>query len=70
MPYAANVQVKATIREQGKRVPSDWDRIAAMLVTHNYRGYLSLEYEESEPAATAMPRLLKRLNEVVHKYSV
>lgn len=70
MPYASSVQVKVMIREQGKaRVPSDWDRIAGMLVKHNYRGYLALEYEEPEPTSTAMPRLLKKLNEVVRKAS-
>src|SRR5574340_900504 len=70
MPYAASVQVKVNIREQGKeRVPSDWDRIGGMLVKSGYRGYLALEYEEKEDTSTAMPRLLKKLNEVVHKYS-
>jgi sugar phosphate isomerase/epimerase len=70
MPFAVNVQAKVSLREQGKpRVPADWDRIGGMLVKQNYRGYLALEYEEKEPTSTAMPRLLKRLNEVVHKYS-
>jgi sugar phosphate isomerase/epimerase len=69
MPYAVSVQVKTLIAGEGGRVPSDWDRIAKMLVDANYRGYLALEYEDKEPAPAAMPRLLKKLDEVCRKYS-
>ena len=71
-PYAASVQVKTEIRPgaDGQRTASDWDRIAAMLVKSGYRGYLALEYEGKEPAPTAMPRLLTKLNQVVRKHSV
>ncbi len=70
IPYAVNVQVKAEMRgEDGKRAPGDWDRIAQMLVKGGYRGYLALEYEAKEPAPVAVPRLTRKLTEVVRKYS-
>ena len=66
IPYAVNVQVKTEIRPgpDGAAVPSDWDRIAAMLNSGGYRGYLALEYEGKEDPGTAMPGLLKRLRTV------
>jgi L-ribulose-5-phosphate 3-epimerase len=71
MPQAAAVQVKMEIRvgPEGTREASDWDRIAGMLVKNNYRGYLSLEYEAKEPAETAMPRHLRKLDGICRKYS-
>jgi L-ribulose-5-phosphate 3-epimerase len=36
----------------------DYDRIAAILRKHRYRGYISLEYEGQEPAKTAIPKSL------------
>lgn len=71
MPYAAAVQVKMDVRvgPGGTREASDWDRIAGLLVKSGYRGYLSLEYEAKEPAETAMPRLLKKLDGICRKYS-
>ena len=70
MPYAVSVQVKTLIAgPNGGRAPSDWDRIGQMLVAAGYRGYLALEYEDKEPAPTAMPRLLKKLDTVCRKYS-
>jgi sugar phosphate isomerase/epimerase len=66
IPNAVNVQVKVQIRpgEDGQPVPSDWDRVARMLVEGGYRGYLALEYEGKEDTSTAMPRLLRRLRKV------
>ena len=71
IPYAVSVQVKTKIRPgtEGAPVDSDWDRIAGMLVKSGYRGYLALEYEDKEPAATAMPRLLAKLGQIVRKHS-
>ena len=34
-----------------------------------YKGYLSLEYEAKEPAATAVPRRLAELRTLCAKYS-
>jgi sugar phosphate isomerase/epimerase len=39
----------------------DYPRIAAMLRRHNYRGYVSLEFEGNESWETAVPKSLKLL---------
>jgi sugar phosphate isomerase/epimerase len=70
LPYTANVQFKTEIRaEGGRREPSDWDRLAKMLASAGYRGYMALEYEAKEDPKTAMPRLLARLRALARKYS-
>jgi sugar phosphate isomerase/epimerase len=68
-PYAVNVQVKAMVKDENGPAPSDWDRVAKMLVANKYRGYLALEYEEKEPALEATPRLFKKLREVCARHS-
>jgi sugar phosphate isomerase/epimerase len=39
----------------------DYDRIAALLDRHNYRGWVSLEFEGNDDAATGVPRSLELL---------
>jgi sugar phosphate isomerase/epimerase len=39
----------------------DYDRIAALLRRHNYRGYLSLEFEGKEDPRTGVPKSLALL---------
>ncbi len=39
----------------------DYERIAGILRKHNYRGYVSLEYEGREDAQTAIPKSLALL---------
>jgi sugar phosphate isomerase/epimerase len=39
----------------------DYDRIAAMLRKHSYRGYISLEFEGKDDPLTAVPRSLALL---------
>lgn len=39
----------------------DYERIAAILRSHNYRGYISLEFEGHEDYKTAIPKSLKML---------
>jgi L-ribulose-5-phosphate 3-epimerase len=41
----------------------DYDRIATILRKHNYRGYVSLEFEGNEDALTAVPKSLNRLRQ-------
>jgi sugar phosphate isomerase/epimerase len=41
----------------------DYVRIAELLRRHNYRGYISLEYEGKEDWRTAIPRSLEVLRE-------
>jgi sugar phosphate isomerase/epimerase len=66
VPFAVNVQVKTQMSDDaGSQVPSDWDRFVKMLISGGYQGYLSLEYEDKENPATAMPRLLAKLNQVI-----
>ena len=65
VPYAANVQVKQNIRNNNQTEPSDWKRIIGMLRKGGYKGYLALEYEEKEPAPTAVPRLIRQLQELI-----
>jgi len=67
VPHAVNVQFKTEISENGKKLPSDWNRILAMLARGGYKGYLALEYEADEAAEVAVPRLTKQLNEAVRK---
>ncbi len=68
-PLAVNVQVKAMIKDENGPAPSDWDRVAKMLVKNNYRGYLALEYEEKDSALEATPALFKKLREVCARHS-
>ena len=67
VPYAVNVQFKTEISENGKKLPSDWNRILSLLAKGGYKGYLALEYEADEAAEVAVPRLTKQLNEAVGK---
>lgn len=70
LPYAVNVQVKSEmVHEDGKRGPQDWDRVVKLVASGGYKGFLSLEYEAREPAATAVPRLLGELRALCRKYS-
>lgn len=68
-PHAVNVQVKAMVRDEKGAAPSDWNRVAKMLVANNYRGYLALEYEEKADALTSTPALFTKLREVCEKHS-
>ena len=42
----------------------DYQRVAAILRKHNYRGYVSLEFEGKEDALTAIPKSLQQLRQV------
>ncbi|GAB4364906.1 MAG: hypothetical protein OHK0021_08670 [Bryobacter sp.] len=68
-PHAVNVQVKAMVKDENGPAPSDWDRVAKMLVKNHYRGYLALEYEEKADALSSTPALFKKLREVCARYS-
>jgi len=68
-PHAVNVQVKAMVKDENGPAVSDWDRVAKMLVSNNYRGYLALEYEEKESALEATPALFKKLRAVCARHS-
>ena len=70
LPYAVNSQFKTQIRyADGKREPSDWDRIVGMFAKFGYKGYLALEYEGGDPAGTAFPRYISKLQELARRHS-
>lgn len=60
-PYAVNAQIKVSILPGGKKQPADLDRIVKILKDAGYRGFVALEYEESESPFEAIPRILDRL---------
>ncbi len=63
-PYAINVQVKVVVSgPDGRKVPADFRRLAKMLTDAGYRGYIVLEYEESEDPRVACPRYVDQLRE-------
>jgi L-ribulose-5-phosphate 3-epimerase len=68
IPYATSVHFKVGISdENGNKEKADWPRLADMFRTAGYKGYLSLEYEENDDAAVAVPPLLAELTRVVGK---
>jgi L-ribulose-5-phosphate 3-epimerase len=71
IPYAVSTHVKTEIAlDDGKtRGPADWDRVFEMFARHGFRGYMGLEYEAAQDAATTVPGHLRRLKELAVKYS-
>jgi len=63
-PFALNVQVKVVVSPAGGgKQPSDFGRLASILKDAGYRGYIVLEYEESEDPRVACPRYVALLRE-------
>jgi sugar phosphate isomerase/epimerase len=63
-PYAINVQVKVVVSAPGgKKEPSNYGRLAKMLKTSGYRGYIALEFEEAGDPREECPKHLKQLRE-------
>lgn len=76
LPYAVAVHFKEhlNVKEHPKgddspREKADWDRLVGMFAKAQYKGYISLEYENPD-AETAVPRLAPELKRLVRKYSV
>jgi len=57
-PYALNVQVKVV---DNKKQPTDFQRLATILRSAGYRGYIVLEYEERGDPRTECPRFADQL---------
>jgi sugar phosphate isomerase/epimerase len=56
-PYAVNVQVKVVVSgPDNKKQPSDFGRLAEILSSAGYRGYIVLEFEENDDPRAACPR--------------
>jgi sugar phosphate isomerase/epimerase len=69
-PYAVNVQLKTQIRRKnGKKEPSDFPRLLAMLNAAKYRGYVALEYEGGDDAMTAVPLHIANLRKLMENRS-
>jgi sugar phosphate isomerase/epimerase len=65
-PYAVTVQMKAAIQPAGKpKEPADLARLFGLLRAAGYRGYVALEYEESEDPRSAVPRLLDSMRNLL-----
>lgn len=63
-PYAINAQIKVVVqRQRGKKEPSDFKLLAKILRDAGYRGYVVLEYEESENPRKACPKFADQLRE-------
>jgi sugar phosphate isomerase/epimerase len=60
-PWAVNAQIKASVSIGGQKQPADFARITGILRDAGYRGFVALEYEESESPFTEIPRILDQL---------
>jgi sugar phosphate isomerase/epimerase len=62
-PWAVNVQVKVEIKRAGAKAaePADLTKIAALLRTAGYQGWVVLEYEAKPDPFTAVPEHLRAL---------
>ncbi|MED5400211.1 MAG: sugar phosphate isomerase/epimerase family protein [Planctomycetota bacterium] len=63
-PYAVNAQVKVSIFRGDKKEPADLERVIKILRDADYRGYVVLEYEESDPLGE-IPGYLKQLRQLI-----
>ena len=64
-PYAINAQIKAAVNVNGEKQPADFERIIGMLRDANYRGFVVLEYEETEEPKERIPGLIRELRELI-----
>jgi sugar phosphate isomerase/epimerase len=70
LPYAVNVHFKTKIATpEGAKEKADWDRLFAMFSRAGYKGYISLEYEDTAAAESAIPGLAVELKRLRQKYS-
>jgi sugar phosphate isomerase/epimerase len=60
-PHAVTTHAKVTTRVGEEREPVDYARVREIMDRAGYRGYLSVEYEEKEDAAVAVPRFVEYL---------
>jgi len=63
-PYAINVQIKVSVSgPDGKRTHGDFRRLAEIIAKAGYRGYIVLEFEESEDPISACPRYVDEMRQ-------
>ncbi len=64
-PYSLNVQVKVAIRGAGRDAePTDFERVANILRTAGYRGYVVLEFEERGEPRDECRKYIQQMREV------
>ena len=64
-PYAVNAQIKVVIRAKSGNQPTDLSRVVGVLRDADYRGYVALEYEESDDPYEAIPRYAEELRKLI-----
>jgi sugar phosphate isomerase/epimerase len=65
-PYAVSVQYKVSMSPRGKgKQPADFARVLGILRAANYRGFVTLEYEEAEDPVAAVPRHVREMRRVM-----
>jgi sugar phosphate isomerase/epimerase len=63
-PYALNVQVKVRIQPAGKPAEkADFKRLAQIMRSAGYRGYIVLEFEEKGDPRTECPKYIEQIRE-------
>jgi len=65
-PYAINAQIKVSVTRNGKKEQADLSHVIEILRQANYRGYVVLEYEDSEEPKQAIPRHIAKLRMLIH----
>jgi sugar phosphate isomerase/epimerase len=64
-PWAINAQVKVKVSVAGEEQPADLERVVGILKAADYRGYLVLEYEESENPWETIPAYISELRGLI-----
>lgn len=64
-PYTINAQIKVAMKPNGVKERADFNRIIGILKQADYRGYVVLEYEESEPPKDHIPALIEELRTAI-----
>jgi L-ribulose-5-phosphate 3-epimerase len=67
IPYATHTHIRENFSEGKGQI--DLDRVWQMFARGGYKGFMSAEYEGSEDAMTAVPKLLAKIKTLCKKYS-
>ncbi|MGC8833688.1 MAG: sugar phosphate isomerase/epimerase family protein [Armatimonadota bacterium] len=60
-PYAITTHAKTHTEGPNGREELDYTRIAQIMFENDYKGYISIEYEEREDPMSAIPRFVEKL---------
>jgi sugar phosphate isomerase/epimerase len=67
IPYATHTHIREWYGKQHQ--PLDLEQIWQMFAKGGYQGFMSIEYEGEEDAATAVPKLVEKVKALCRKYS-